>query len=365
MKAIVIFLFFTNILYSYTMELNIEPSDVNLTINSNDYSKDIKNNNFKKDFSNGEYNIKICKSNYQCYNKKIWIMDNDLKLSVKLIANKSTLVIVSSNINSKIYVNDKKIEKGEIINFKKSQTINIKEEKDFFVTNNMKFKINLGETYHLNLPKMPDIKKTLTIKGRHPKASIRLNGKEICKAACNYSLKAGKYNISIIEDKYFPYEEEIEIKDEDLIVNYKLNKIPDEMKFGLGLSYNYGRLIGGYPQLNTELKLKNKINFKLDLIYVVNFSSNSEYYGIVIGSSYDIFKYNNILNVYMGVDFIFSKYIDDNINYLQNGIGVNLGGSVQIINDFYFSFDITNRLHYMYNDKFYDILGKVGLIYYF
>lgn len=360
MKAILIFFIFTNILYSYKLKINVIPSNSEITIN-NKLVSDLS----KIDFKEGGYQLKVCKNNYQCYNKKFWIIDKNIKIDINLLPIQSILIITSNNVNSQVLIDGKKIEKGELIKFTSSKTIQIKEKKDYFTENNLKFKIDLGQTYHLNLPKMQNIKKSLIINGKHPKASIQLNGKEICKGNCEKSLKSGKYNLSILKDGFFPYEKEINITNKNLVVNYKLIKRPKTLQFGAGVSYIYGRLLGGYPELNFELKLKNKINFKFDLIYVVNFSNNSEYYGAVLGSSYDVFRYNKILNIYLGMDLIFSKYIDDTTEYLENGIGLNLGGYIKIINNLRVNLELTNRLHYMYNSKFYDILGKIGLIYYF
>ncbi len=360
MKAILIFFLFTNILHSYNLKINLVPSDSKVMINNK-----ILSDTSKIDLKEGQYQLKVCKNNYQCYDKKFWIIDKDIALNINLLPIQATLVITSDNINSMVLIDGKKIEKGELIKFDSSKTINIKEKKDYYAENNLKFKIDLGQTYHLNLPKMQNIKKLLTINGKYPKASIRLNGKEICKGNCKKSLKFGKYNLSILKDGYFPYEKEINITNKNLIVNYKLIKKPKALQLGTGISYLYGRLLGGFPELNIELKLKSKINFKFDLIYVVNFSNDSEYYGVVLGSSYDVFRYNKILNIYLGMDLIFSKYIDDTTEYLENGIGLNLGGYIKIIDKLRVNLELTNRLHYMYNSKFYDVLGKIGLIYYF
>ncbi len=360
MKAIIIFLIFTNVLYSYNLKLDIIPKDSNITIN-NKVVTDIA----KIDLKEGEYQLKICKKNYQCYNQKLWIIDKDIEININLIPENAILVITSDNINSQVLIDGKKIQKGDPLEFTSSKTITIQEKKDYFTENNLKFKINLGQTYHLNLPKMKAIKKLLIVKGEFPEVSVRVNGKEICNTNCKKSIDAGKYHLSVIKNGYYPYEKDINITDKDTLVNYKLNKIPANLKFGAGLSYLYGRLLGGYPELNFELKLRNKINFKFDLIYVVNFSNNSEYYGMVLGSSYDIFRYKNTLNLYVGMDLIFSKYIDDTTDYLENGIGLNMGGYFKIINSLYVTAELTNRLHYSFNDKFYDISGKLGLIYYF
>jgi hypothetical protein len=365
MKIIMIFLIFTNIIYSYSLKLNINPLESNILINNKDYSNQSQKNPLILNLENGEYLVSICKDNYNCYKKKIWIMDNNLELNISLKAIKSTLLINSDNLKSKVFIDDKEVQKGSLIEFNESKTIKIIEKKDFFYDNTMMFKINLGETYRLNLPLLKKVERKLNINGIAQDAIIMLDGKEICRGKCTKNLNSGKYNITILKNDFYPYKKEVEIREKDVTVNYNLIEIPKKMRFGLGLSYLYGRLLGGYPELNIELNFNNKINIKSDLIYVVNFSDNSEYYGVVFGGSYNIYEYKNIFNVYLGVDLIFSRYIDDNINYLQNGIGFNLGGYYKVINSLYINLDITNRLNYIYHNNFYDILGKIGLIYYF
>jgi len=377
MKLLIFLLLFTQILYSKTLKLSVSPLNSNIKINNIDYSNNLKTGVFSKDFESGEYKIEVCKKNYKCEKKTLWMMDENKELKFSLKAIKSELLITSNNINSIILVNGKQIEKNKIIEFKKDQTIDIEEIKTFFATSKMKFKIKLGSVYTLNLPELKAITQKLNIRTvkKHENMSVRLNGKEICRISkqegilksltCKKDLKAGKYNIYISSEGYFPFERTVNITNKNININFELKRKTKNLEFGLGLSYLYDRLLGGYPQIDLLLKFKDKISLKVGALYVVNFSTDSEYYGLIIGSSYDFYQYEELFKLYAGVDILFSKYIDNNIDYLLNGAGINFGINVKLIKDLFINLEVNNRLHYMYNNDYYNISGKLGIIYNF
>jgi len=367
MKLLIFLLLLTQILYSKTLDITTNQENCNITINNKDYSKELKAKSLKLNLENGEYNIQVCKNNFQCFEKKIWIMDNDYKLKVDLLAIKSTLIITSNNINSIILINGKQIEKNKIIEFKKDQTIELQEKKDYFYTNKMKFKISLGNNYTLNMINLEPIQKEINIEADklYKNVSIRVNGEEICKNTCKKNLIAGKYHLYINSEGFYPFEKDIIVKNENINIKYQLKEIPKTLLFGVQASYIYDRLLGGHPELDFSLKIKDRINFKLGLLYVVNFSSDSEYYGLILSSSYDIYKDNDLLELYAGIDLIFSKYIDNNIDYLLNGFGLNLGANFKIINNLFVNLELTSRLYYNYNEDYYNVLGKLGILYRF
>jgi len=374
MRLLIFLSLFTQILYSNTLKLSISPEDTNIKINNTDYTKDLKSASLIKKFDDGEYKIEVCKKNYKCELKTIWLMGEDKELKFELQAIKAELLITSNNIDSIILVNKKQIEKNKIIEFKKNETIEIEEIKDYFKSNKMMLKIEKGNSYTINLPELKAITKKLKIKSiyKYKNTSIRLNGKEVYKGLdksinTNYqkSLNAGNYDLHISAEGYHPFEKKINITDKDINLEYKLNKKTKNLEFGLGLSYLYDRLLGGYPQIDIIFKLKDKINFKLGILYVVNFSTDAEYYGLTLSSSYDLYKHQDLFTLYAGLDILFSKYINNNIDYLLNGLGINLGTNIKLLKDLFINLELNNRLHYMYNNDYYNISGKIGIIYSF
>jgi len=361
MKIIFILLFIVNTIYGYKLNIEVFPKDSAITVNQKEY----KNNNGKLSLNleKGVYFISVCKENYICRNLKKWIISNDLNLKIKLKPFKSEVIIKSETPQSRIYVNDVLLKKNKLV-FKKPQIIEIREKKDFYVENIVKLKIEPGETYNINLPPLKRVEKNLNIIGIQKDSSIRIDGKEVCKGSCNIVLKSGLHRLSIISDGYFPYERDIHIKDKDIVVKYKLYEKPEKFKIGLGVSYTYGRIIGGYPEINVRVNFKDKFIFKTDLLYIVNFSAKAEYYGIIPGVFYRLYKKNEF-EFRIGGDFIFSKYIDNNKDFLLNGLGLTGELGYGLNKNLSIILDITNRLHYQYDKKYYDMTGNLGLVYSF
>ena len=108
MKLLIFLLLFTQILYSKTLKLSVSPLNSNIKINNIDYSNNLKTGVFSKDFESGEYKIEVCKKNYKCEKKTLWMMDENKELKFSLKAIKSELLITSNNINSIILVNGNK-----------------------------------------------------------------------------------------------------------------------------------------------------------------------------------------------------------------------------------------------------------------
>jgi len=124
MRIFILLLFLIAIsVYPYELKINVIPSDAEITLNG----KILKENPVQ--LNNGRYDISICKLNYECFNKKIWIIDENKTLSVNLKPLKAVLVITSDNEGSEIYLDGVKIKKGDLLEFKKEKTVTIQEKK--------------------------------------------------------------------------------------------------------------------------------------------------------------------------------------------------------------------------------------------
>lgn len=314
----------------------------------------------------GVYNISLCKENFKCEERKIYI-ENDLKIEINLKPIKATL-FVNIPENAFLKINDESITTFPVV-FYEEKKVKIEVTKNGYESIISEIDMKLGETVIQNY-ELKAIQSSLSVKGTEENAIIKLNGKKIgVKNVDKYPLSIGKYFISVEKTGYIPFEKETDVFKEPAFINYSLKRNPQNLKLDLGGSYSYGLLLGGVPEVNIALT-QDKFVHNVDLFYVLNFLNDDypEYYGISFGSNYIIKNYKNF-DFYTGLDMIFSHYLDDVSDYNLMGVGLNIGTTYDFNNNFQtplkLKFEIKNRLHYVYDDDFYNFAVKLSLYYTF
>ncbi len=364
LKLIFSMLFLSVTIFSSTVEININPIDSKIFINSKKVSSN--NGKVKLDLKEGNYNILIVKNNYLSQEFNFWLTDKSQFFNIKLKAHKIDFKIKSNTKDSIIKINNQKIDKKTPLIFYNEGKITIEESLKDHKTTSKTLNVKLGNSYLVELPKLEELPTNLSVVGNLKDSSIRLDGVEVAKGELLLfnRAKLGKHHILVSHNGYKSFEKEIVLTSLPMSINYELEEISPKLQLGAGLSYRYGYIFGGVPEFNLFV-LVDKIKIKLDLLYVVNSSSDLEYYGLAVGGQYKLFS-RSIFSFYLGGDFLFSKFLDKDESYNEYGIGLNLVSSIKPIKELplYIDFDLTSRFHYTEDNSF-DIFGKLSINYLF